>query len=361
MTLYIGVDFHPYQQTVSWCDRETGEIMTRTIRHKGNELADFYKQMPPAVVGIEATSKATWFEKLLFENQHQMLVGNARIIRKKSPTRHKNDRRDSRHILDLLMTGKFPELWRRPEKSSEILELLRLRHSLVRQRTQAGNRLQALAREAGLKRRKAESKLFQDQLLKVEGYGERFVFRARLLIGLWNECTARIRTIERCLEEDASSDERVALLRTQPGVAMLTALCLVHTVGDISRFDRPTKQIVSFVGLDPLDNRSADRVKRGPVSKEGSKLLRFLLGQAGHSAARFDPAFKAKSRQLSKKKTTAVVKTAIARKLLVKLVIMLRDSITAQEFDRRGRTVGNARGAQGVKAPSLDGAVPTVP
>lgn len=46
---------------------------------------------------------------------------------------------------------------------------------------------------------------------------------------------------------------------------------------------------------------------------------------------------------LAKKKPKAVAKTATARKLLVKLSIMLRDNITADEFDQRGRTVGNAR------------------
>ena len=48
---------------------------------------------------------------------------------------------------------------------------------------------------------------------------------------------------------------------------------------------------------------------------------------------------------LAKKKTKAVAKTATARKLLVKLSIMLRDNITADEFDQRGRRepIGNAR------------------
>jgi hypothetical protein len=50
---------------------------------------------------------------------------------------------------------------------------------------------------------------------------------------------------------------------------------------------------------------------------------------------------------LAKKKTKAVAKTATARKLLVKLSIMLRDNITAAEFDQRGRTVGNARLTRG--------------
>jgi transposase len=129
----------------------------------------------------------------------------------------------------------------------------------------------------------------------------------------------------------------------------LTALCLIHTLGDISRFSKPTKEIVAFVGLDPLEQSSGGKVKFGSISKAGSPVLRFLLGQSAQTASRYDAKLKAKYRQLAKKKHRAIAKTAIARKLLVKLVIMLRDNIPAQEFDERGRTVGNARGAQGLQ------------
>ena len=52
---------------------------------------------------------------------------------------------------------------------------------------------------------------------------------------------------------------------------------------------------------------------------------------------------------LAKKKTKVVAKTAAARKLLVKLSIMLRDNITTVEFDQRGRRepFGNARLTRG--------------
>ena len=62
-----------------------------------------------------------------------------------------------------------------------------------------------------------------------------------------------------------------------------------------------------------------------------------------------DPQLKSFSKRLGKKKPKAVVKTAVARKLVVKLAIMLRDEITAAEFDQRGRTAGDARRVQGLQ------------
>jgi transposase len=348
MELYIGVDFHPHQQTACWCDTQTGEIKTRTFFHHTDELTKFYQQMPPSIVGIEATSKATWFEKLLFENKHKLIVGNPNVIRKRAISRHKNDNRDARHIFDLLIRGDFPMLWRKSQASIDILEIVRLRHNLVKQRTQTANRLQALAHQSGLRKGKIKSILFQTMLKNIE-IDENFSFQRELLFEMWENFNQKISKLELWLQEKANQCSQVKLLQTQSGVGYLTALCLINTVGDVSRFDKPTKQVVAFIGLDPLDESSGSKVKFGRISKAGSPILRFLLGQAAQTASRFDQKLKAKYRQLTKKKHKAVAKTAIARKLLVKLVIMLRDKITAQEFDERGRTVGNARGTRGLK------------
>ncbi|MBK8809516.1 MAG: transposase [Acidobacteria bacterium] len=126
-------------------------MKTRTIFHKNREeLAGFYREMPKGTVGIEATGKADWFEELMFENGHKLLVGNSGLIRKRAESRHKSDTRDAENILTLLMRQDFPALWRRSRESVAILEMIRLRSGLVRQRTQVYNRLQALAHDFGL-------------------------------------------------------------------------------------------------------------------------------------------------------------------------------------------------------------------
>jgi transposase len=146
MTLYIGVDFHPHQQTISWCDSQTGETDTLELRHDLKRVREFYTSLPgPAIVGIEASARAEWFEDMLFETGHKLLVGNPVLIRKRATSRHKNDRRDAELILELLMRGEFPAIWRRPRESDQVIEIVALRHKLVRQRIQVYNRLQSLA------------------------------------------------------------------------------------------------------------------------------------------------------------------------------------------------------------------------
>jgi transposase len=341
MRLYIGVDFHPYQQTVCWMDVETGELHSRVLREL-DEMKEFYRNMPPSVVGIEASSRAIWFEDLIFECGHELVVGNPVEIRKRALSRHKNDRRDAENIFTLLMRGEFPSLWRRPRESSDILDIISLRSSLVRQRTQVCNRLQRIARECGF-RRGPISTLRVRVMIKEAPLDDVQRMRREHLFRQLEALESQIDELDPWLQQKSRENEQVQLLMTQRGVGPLTALSMVHTIGDVHRFDT-TRKITAYVGLDPLDDRSADRVGKRKISKAGSRQLRYLLGQSANIAARYDKRLQSFHKRLSKKKPKGVAKTATARKLTVKLSIMLRDQITAEEFDARGqRTVDDAR------------------
>jgi transposase len=349
MTLYIGVDMHPHQQTYAWCDTRTGETRTTDLMNDPEIVRKFYSSLPePAVVGIEASARADWFENMLFETGHKLFVGNPVLIRKRATSRHKSDRRDAELILELLLRDEFPAIWRRPPESEQILEMLRLRQVLVRQRTQVYNRLQALAHNVGLPKGRIRTGSFQ-KLVKNAEMTEVSSMRRSHLFSLVETLSEQIVELDEWLKKKADSDDTVQLLLSQKGVGYLTALVTVHTIGDVSRFPRLSKQIASFAGLDPVEKSSAGRIRFGSISKAGSRLLRYQLGLAAQIASRSDAKLKSFYKRLSKKKPKAVAKTAAARKLLVKLSIMLRDQITADEFDRRGRTVGNARLTTGLQ------------
>lgn len=349
MTLYIGVDFHPYQQTAAWCDTATGETRTVDLKHDLEKIREFYSSLSePAIIGIEASAKAMWFEKILFETGHKLFVGNPVLIRKRATSRHKNDHRDAGLILELLLRGEFPAIWRRPPESSQVIEIMGLRQSLVRQRTQCYNRLQALAHSIGMPKGRMRSLAVQS-FLKAAEMDEADSIRREQLFLLVEQLNGQIDKLSDWLKKKAEQSSSARLLQTQKGVGYLTALVTVHTLGDVGRFKRVNKTIVSFAGLDPREKSSAGRVRFGSITKAGSPLLRYQLGQAALLASRYDPRLKAFYKRLAKKKKPkGVVKTAAARKLLVKLAIMLRDNITANEFDRRGRTVGNARSSNEV-------------
>ena len=94
------------------------------------------------------------------------------------------------------------------------------------------------------------------------------------------------------------------------------------------------------MGLIPQEESSGGRQRFGRLTKQGNGLLRFLLVEAGQTASRLDPGLRRAYRRLTFRKGRASAKVAVARKLAIRLYIMLRDQIDYEEFCRRGSPAG---------------------
>jgi transposase len=92
-----------------------------------------------------------------------------------------------------------------------------------------------------------------------------------------------------------------------------------------------------------MEHSSGERRRYGAISKAGNRLLRFLLGEAAHVAARSDDDLKQFFRRLKLRSGAAKAVTATARKLLIRCFIMMRDEIDYAEFRRRGIEARSAR------------------
>jgi transposase len=87
---------------------------------------------------------------LLDEQGHEFLLGDATTIRAACPRRQKTDKRDARHILNLLVEDRFPAVWQPPVENHQVRQLLLHRCRLVRMRTRIKNQLDAMAKNEGL-------------------------------------------------------------------------------------------------------------------------------------------------------------------------------------------------------------------
>ena len=128
-------------------------------------------------------------------------------------------------------------------------------------------------------------------------------------------------------------DDGVKLLITHPGVGVLTSLPLVHTLEPFERFTRQ-RAVVAYIRLEPMERSSAERQRYLGISKAGSRLPSFLQGEAAHIAVRFDPELKQFYERLAKRGGKSKATVAIARKLLIRCWIILRDNIDSAEFHR---------------------------
>ena len=343
MTVYVAIDFHAREQTISYCDTADGEIHRTKLRHQHDDVRAFYEQFTgEVIVAFEVSGYSAWFEQLLAEMGHTIWLGNAAVIRRKAPRRQKNDRRDADLMLDLLLKGDCPRVHTFSAESRTVLRQLRYRHKLVKVRTIAKNSLHAIGINAGLPLKRGL--LTQTGIEKLQALRLSPELTAQRdewleLITLMNE---RIATVEQALQQRTQDDAEIALLRSHPGIGLLTALALRYTLLPISRFSS-TRAVTAYVGLDCIEDQSGERRRLGSISKAGSRLLRFLLNEAGQTAARRDPELKRFYKRLAHRRDKPKAKVAVARKLLVRSFIMLRDQIDYAEFVRRGVAARVAR------------------
>jgi transposase len=144
------------------------------------------------------------------------------------------------------------------------------------------------------------------------------------------------------LKQQSQGDARVTRLRTHPGIGLLTALCLVHSLEPVTRF-RNTRKVAAYAGFDPLDRSSAERLRSLGISKAGSRVLRYLLIEAAHTSVKKDDDLKRFYKRLAERRGRPKAKAAVGRKLLIRAYIMLRDEIDYAEFQRRAVAARLAR------------------
>ncbi len=71
-------------------------------------------------------------------------------------------------------------------------------------------------------------------------------------------------------------DPGYTAVQTISGIGPILAAVLVAEIGDVTRFQRPG-QLVSWAGLTPEHHESDTHVHRGPITKQGSRLVHWAV------------------------------------------------------------------------------------
>ncbi len=324
--MIIGCDLHTRYQQVAMLDTESGELVERRLEHESGEARTFYAALAGRVrVGIEATGHTHWFEAMLAELGHELWMGDAAKIRAAVVRKQKTDARDAAHLLDLLCSDRFPKIWRPSGEERDLRQLVWHRQKLVWMRGAVKNQMHALAMGEGVCRKK---KLFTTKgrkELEALTLGPWASYRRQELLRMFDELQASVARLDQAVEQAAKSQALAVRLMTHPGVGPVTSLAFVLIIGPVERFQR-SKQVVSYLGLNPQEHSSGGKQRLGSISKQGNPMLRSLLVEAGHTAARFDPQLQRVYQRLKFRRGASVAKVAVARKLAVRMYWMLRST-----------------------------------
>ena len=268
----IGCDLHARQQTLAILETITGETVNLTLMHEGNNVREFYAQLPrPMLVGIEATGSMHWFLNLMAELGIECRVGHPAQIRAAEPRKQKHDRRDADLILKLLAENRFPAIWLPSQELLDLRALLLHRHQWVRLRTRIQNALQAIALANGLRRGPGLWSHDGQAKIALLPLSPHSAYRRDALLAMYGKMESEIKKLTQRVADQAEHRLRARLLMTHPGVGPITALASEVFLGDPRRF-ADGNALASYVGIIPREYSSGEHQRLGGVTKQGSPL-----------------------------------------------------------------------------------------
>jgi transposase len=102
---------------------------------------------------------------------------------------------------------------------------------------------------------------------------------------LIDDLERQIDQINRDLKASGAEHPYVPLLLTVPGIGWVLAFTIAAEIGDITRF-ASAKKLCGYTGLCPRVHQSGEKDRRGPLTKQGPKYLRWAMLESTMHALR---------------------------------------------------------------------------
>lgn len=321
---YVAIDLH-LNRSVVVRENEAGEKVGVTrIDNDPLALAEAMRDAGEAPeVAIEATYGWYWAVDILEE-----LGANVHLVNPSGLAwenrRVKNDYRDCCDLLDRMRLGKLPEAWIAPHAVRELRELVRYRARLVMLRTGLKAQLKAVLAKHGLRPPVKDlwglsGPIWLDQLDLPRAYTTRME-SIRDLVEVYDR---EIDMLEREIHRQLKDHPGYRAIQAVPGVGQTIGAIMVAEIGDVTRFANP-QALCSWAGLTPKHHESDTKVRRGRITKAGSKLVRWAAIEAV-SNGRGGPKLKADYHRIAERRPKNVARVAVARKLVIMVYYGLRD------------------------------------
>ena len=287
---YVGVDVSKRKCRAAFID-EDGEVVDEfSFRNDFVGISMFLSRLSLGDRVVMESTGNLWVNlyDVLEERGFSVVLANPLKMKAIASAKIKSDKVDARILAYLLRGDLVAESYVPSREVRDLRALVRYRASLVRARTAIKNRVHSLLDRYGLKH--GFSDLFGKAGLEWLRSLELSPLDRLILDGYIEhiECLNRlIRNVEGEIDRRASMDEDVRLLLSLTGVGVYTALLIKSEIGDIRRFPN-CKKLVSWAGLAPSLHQSGNVEYHGRITKQGSRLLRWVMVEAARTAVRYD-------------------------------------------------------------------------
>jgi transposase len=347
--LYLGIDQHARQITVSLRD-DSGEVLqARQVSTQPEKINAFFQQLTrerlphgePWVAVLEVCGFNDWLIRMLHDYHcHQVI-----LIQPDERKQCKTDRRDAGALSELLWVNRERLLQGKPVRGlrqidiasgtdQENRRLTTLRKETGQVRTRLVNQVRHLLRRHNLQwdmptkrlpTKAAVAWLKQLALPEIDR-----LEMTHLLTDL-EHVQQRVKELEQVIAQRCGVSAEAVLLSSMPGVSYFTATSLACRVGRVERFPR-ARSLANYWGLTPGCRNSGEHTQRlGNITKAGSGMARWLLAQVTHKVLRKDARLREWFKRIKRRRGSTIARVAVMRKLATIIWHMLSKRKTYAE------------------------------
>ena len=322
--IHVGVDIHQRFCYMTALDSRGRQLNAQAVPNETGALRAYFRQFrKPVRAAVESCGFWPAFRAAVGEEVEVKLV-HAQRVKAIAAAKLKNDRIDSATLAHLLRCDLLPEAWMADESTRQLRQQVRLRATLVRQRTRLKNQVHAILHQHGL--RSGASDLFGKagrEWLQQAPVGEGARGALSTYLHLIDEFTGHVKQQDQQVKQFVGQEQRAQWLMTIPGIGPYSAMLLLAEIGDIRRF-ADKHALSNYAGLVPWLRQSAEKRRSGGITRVGSPWLRWIMVEAAQVAVRTSPAVRCYFEQLRRRKHRNVAVVAVARKLLVAVWALLQ-------------------------------------
>ena len=281
---YVGIDLH--KKTISGCvvvkERGQKKIAARKRLECRDEagIKSWFRELGKFEVVVEATASYEWFVKLVEPLAQRVVLAHPKKLRIIAESKRKSDKLDAQVLAEFLASDEIPLAYRPCPRVREHRTLVRWRNFIQRRITSVKNKLRHIlaaynADVPNLFTAEGRAHLATVQL----SAADRFV--ADQLVVELDQHQERLAAATRLLREFAAAAplaerEARAILDSVPNVGPVTTDVVLAELGDWRRFGSQA-DVVCYAGLAPGFRESAGKAKQLGITKEGSRLLRWVM------------------------------------------------------------------------------------
>lgn len=354
--LYLGIDQHARQITISLRNEEGDVILARQVSTAWEKINVFFQHLTREhlsrgesfIAMVEVCGFNDWLIRMLRDYHCHKVI----LIQPEERKRRKTDRRDAAALSEVLWVNRTRFLQGKPVRGlrqvdiastadQETRRLTTLRKDAGRARTRVINRIKHILRRHNLQWEMPTKKF---PTLKAIVWLKQLVFseidqlEINHLLADLEHIQQQFKELEKAIAARCGTSEAATILVSMPGVAQFTATALACRVGRVERFPR-SHSLANYWGLTPGCRNSGESNQRlGHITKAGSGMARWLLAQVTNKVLRVDKKLKEWFKRIKRRRGSGITRVAVMRKLATIIWHMLSKKKTYAEC--RGLVTG---------------------